>query len=157
LNFNVGDIFKWNNFPDPRIGTTIKPRWFIYLGETGYLSQIQFLYLSTTTTQIQDFQPGGKRSSHDKFTFKKSNFPFFEEDCIIDFDEQIFSVPKTKIQEKKDDIEMMGNLNIDMLRMIYKRLLKSPYCAPMVLNDIHESFNRAGITQLKKPKLGQKR
>ena len=68
-----------------------------------------------------------------------------------------FQFQKQRFRKKKDDIEMMGNLNIDMLRMIYKRLLKSPYCAPMVLNDIHESFNRAGITQLKKPKLGQKR
>ena len=42
----IGTIFKWNQFPDPRDNSEIKPRWFIYLGKVGGLTGFIQIYLS---------------------------------------------------------------------------------------------------------------
>lgn len=84
--FQVGTVFKWNNFPDAKFGSEIKSRWFIYLGTSSVFSIPILAYISTTTTKIKDFESGGKRESHDKIKFNNTDFPF-EEDCILDIDE----------------------------------------------------------------------
>jgi hypothetical protein len=40
----------------------------------------------------------------------------------------------------------------DTMRMIYNRFLQAGSCSKMVMLDIHDSFNKAGIAALKKPK-----
>ena len=51
----------------------------------------------------------------------------------------------------KKDIQYMGCLDGNRLRMIYNKLLKSPNCSKKILRDIHASLNNAGVTGLKKP------
>ena len=151
MNLDIGTLFRWNNFPYPRYGTEIKPRWFIYLGETGPFSQIAILYLATTTTQIQHFQHDGTRAGHAHFKFDIRQFTMFDEDCIIDFDEKPYPIEKEKFLNRQTDIAIKGKFNDDTLRMIYNRFLKSGACSKMEMLDIHNSFNNANITSLKKP------
>ena len=150
MNLKVGDVFRWIDFPDPR-GGPIKPRWFVYLGETGSLSQVAFAYLSTTTTTLDDFKAGGKRSLHDHHVFKKEEVTFFDEDCVIDYEERPHTVKISKLETHLADIEPKGKLPTDKLRMIYKRVLKSDNYSKSILNDIHDSFNRSGIMGLRRP------
>jgi len=152
LNLEVGTLFRWNNFPDPRYGSDIKARWFIYLGDTGPFSQIAIFYLATTTTQTNNFLKGGTRAGHSHFKFETRQFPIFDEDCIIDFDESPYSIEKENFLKKQSDIIIKGRLKEETLRMIYKRFLESGVCSKMEMLDIHNSFNNAGITGLKKPK-----
>lgn len=148
--YKVGTVLKWNNFPDPKRGSEIKPRWFVYLGTSSIFSIPIFAYISTTTTKIKDFGKGGKREVHDKIYFSKDNSPF-EEDCVLDFDEGYYSIEKAKL-EMNADIEIKGELDKNVLIRIYNGILKSDKYSKKVLLDIHSCFNQAGIEGLKKPK-----
>ena len=152
MNIEVGTVFRWDKFPLPRHGSEIKARWFIYVGSSGPFAQIHVLYLCTTTTQLQNFQAFGDRQSHSYFTFETNQFPMFDQDCVIDFDEKPYLVNPSKLIAHQKDIFIKGKLGEQTLRMIYNRLLRSMPLSPMELNDIHDSFNKAGITGLKRPK-----
>jgi len=152
LTLEIGTVFRWDNFPLPRYGNETKARWFIYLGETGPFSQIASTYLVTTTTQADHFQSGGARSGHGHFRFEARQFPAFEEDCILDFDDPPYSIENEMFLNKQGDIAVKGKLREDTMRMIYNRFLQAGSCSKMVMLDIHNSFNKAGIAALKKPK-----
>jgi hypothetical protein len=155
LNIELGTVFRWINFPSPRhqkSGNNNKPRWFICVGFSGEFAQVAVAYLCTTTTQIEKFQSGGVRSGRAHFVFKTSQFKFFEEDCVIDFDEAPYSMRKEQLKAFESDIEIRGTLDEQTLRMIYNQLLRSRFISSMELQDIHDSFNMAGISGLKKPK-----
>jgi hypothetical protein len=152
LTLDIGTVFRWDHFPSPRYGGEIKPRWFIYLGETGSFSQIAFIYIATTTTQKAHYEAGGDRCKHDIFRFDTKQFPEFGEDCILDFDQSPYAIEKEKFLKATCDIETKGTLKEQTLRMIYNRFLQSGSCSKMTMNDIHESYNTSGIMGLKKPK-----
>ena len=119
-------------------------------------AQIKTVYLYTTTTQVENFQCSGNRRNHSHFIFKPNQFPVFDKDCVVDFDEQPYPIELTKIAEYQNDIEIRGELPENTMKMIYKRLSSSNFISPMILSDLHDSFNRAGITGLKKPKRRKK-
>ena len=152
MNLEVGTVFRWDNFPSHRFGGESKARWFICLGYSGIFAQVTNVYLSTTTTQLQHFGTSGTRRNHSHFIFKTNQFPFFDKECAIDFYEQPYSVELTKISNCQNDIEIRGTIDENTMRMIYKRLSSSGFTSPKILSDLHDSFNRAGITGLKKPK-----
>jgi hypothetical protein len=56
------------------------------------------------------------------------------------------------VKQNNPSIEPRGKFDEQTLRMIYKRILKSKFFSKVILRDIHESFNKARITGLKKPK-----
>lgn len=151
MHLKVGDVIRWHDFPYPKAGI-IKPRWFIYLGRSSTLTPPVFLYFCTTTTQLQHFIVGGDRSNHACRRFDVRQFSIFEEDCILDYDEEIYALLEDKFIKCKTNIEIKGTLDKDTIRNIYKQYLKSDVCSRMLLIDLHESFNRDGITELKRPK-----
>jgi hypothetical protein len=161
LNLEVGTVIRWDNFPDPRfdIDNEIKARWFICLGFSGIFAQIAVVYLSTTTTQLQHYKESGKRKNHSHFIFQTNQYPTFEKDCVIDFSEQPYPATETKLKSCQNDINIniMGKLTEDTMRMIFKRFSRSGSVAPKVLGDIHTSYNNAGITSLQKPKHHKKK
>ena len=152
MNLEVGTVFRWDNFSLHRFGGESKPRWFICLGFSGFFAQVAIVYLSTTTTQLQHFGTSGKRRNHSHFIFETNQHPIFEEDCAIDFDERPYHANKANIKSCKNDIIIKGQLNEDTMRMIYNRFYRSRPMSVMELNDIHTSYNNAGIVGLKKPK-----
>jgi len=152
LNLEVGTVFRWDNFPSHRFGGESKARWFICLGSSGTFAQVTIVYLSTTTTQLQHFGTSGTRRNHSHFIFKTNQHPIFEEDCVVDFDERPYPVDEAKIKLCQNDIIIKGQLNEDTMRMIYKQFLRSRSLSVMELNDIHNSYNNAGIFGLQKPK-----
>jgi hypothetical protein len=152
LNIELGTVFRWNNFPFPKYGGEEKARWFICIGFSGIFAQVAVAYLCTTTTHLQQFGPAGKRKNHDHFKFSKDQFPIFEQDCVVDFDAPIYDVEIAKIDNDIANIEIKGKLAQDTMRMVYKRFLRSPFLSPVTLRDIYDSFNKAGITGLLRPK-----
>jgi hypothetical protein len=145
-----GTIFRWNNFPYPKIGNEIKSRWFICLGDTGLLSYPILIHMCTTTTSMDDFKRGGTRESHRVFSFEKKRYPCFDEDCILDFDERPYSLPEGTLGSNSD-IEIRGELDKQTLKAIYEGILESQFYSPRILLDIHTSLNKIGITGLRKP------
>jgi len=152
LTLEIGTVFRWDNFPLPRYGGEIKPRWFIYLGETGPFSQIAIIYIATTTTQKAPYEVGGDRCKHDIFRFDIRQFPEFGEDCILDFDQAPYPIDKDRFLKASCDIVHKGILKEATLRMIYNRFSQSGSCSKVMMQDIHDSYNNAGIAGLKKPK-----
>jgi hypothetical protein len=146
----AGTVFRWENFPYPKYAGEIKARWFIYLGDTGLLLTPIIAYICTTTTSLDDFKPGGRRASHRHLLFKKIKYPFFEEDCILDYDEEPYPAERESL-ERNPNIEIKGELDQECLRTIYYGIWKSSYYSPKIVLDIHSSLNQVGITGLRKP------
>lgn len=147
---DAGTVFRWNNFPDPRYGTEIKARWFICLGDSGPFAVTITVYLCTTTTQIEKYQAGGPRHGHDHHVLKASP-QLFDADCVIDFEEAPYAKAEQEILGNPD-IEIKGRLDEQTLRMIWNRIVRSDRYSLKILHDIHASYNRIGITGIKKPK-----
>lgn len=145
----VGTVIRWNNFPDPRYGTEIKPRWFIYLGRTDSLSNPIIIHIATTTTQLQHFESGGIRANHSHYKFSSKDTPF-DEDCILDYEEKPYPVEQS-IFEGNPDIEIKELLNENKIRMIYNQIRESNAYSKVIKLDIHRCLNNDGITGLKMP------
>lgn len=147
-----GTVLKWENFPEPKFkfDDEIKPRWFVYLGESPSFLTPHLAYIHTTTTQIAELEKGGRRYAHRYIKFDCSKTPF-EKNCILDFDEGYYPFPKEKL-ENNPDIQTKGELDAITLKTIYNGILQSDFYSLKVLADIHNSFNLVGITGLKKPK-----
>lgn len=145
-----GTVFKWNKFPYPKYGGEIKPRWFIYLGDTGFLSTPIIAHFCTTTTSLDDFKPGGNRASHKHLFLRNAKYPFFDEDCILDYDEAPYPEEK-KVLENNKDIEVKGQLDRECLKTIYNGILRSEHYPRKIVLDIHTSLNQIGVTGLTKP------
>lgn len=151
MQFTVGDVIRWDRFPYPKSGE-IKARWFIYLGRTSAFSTPVFAYLCTTTTQNAEFEPGAARGNHACRRFEARLFPAFEQDCIVDFDEEIHTVTQGALDSCQEQIVLKGRLDNDTMRNIYKQFSRPGVVSKAVLRDIQDSFNRDGITGLKRPK-----
>ena len=147
---DAGTVFKWNNFKDRQYGGELKPRWFICLGDTGILTSPIIAHISTTTTKKAAFEIGGSRHKHAICTFYARETPF-EEDCILDINEAYYPIVQADLQNNPD-IEIKGQLTHDQMRMIYNRFRSSDQFSKKILLDIHESFNKVGVSGLKKPK-----
>ena len=145
-----GTVFKWKEFLYPKYGGELKARWFIYLGDTGPFLTPIIAYICTTTTSLDDFKTGGDRANHRHLLIKKTKYPFFDEDCILDYDEEPYFSEK-KVLESNPKIEVKGELDRVCIKDIYYGIWKSPFYSPKVILDIHSSLNQIGITGLKKP------
>lgn len=151
MRLAIGEVIRWDLYPHPADDSEIKPRWFIYLGHSPSLITPVFHYLVTTTTQLSKFEPGGERANHDFRRFDVRQFPMFAKDCILDFDGYLHRVTEDLLVKCSRLIESKGQLDQDTQRNIYKRFLQSGNVSRKIMLDIHDSFNLAGITNLKKP------
>ena len=145
-----GTVFRWREFLYPKFGGESKARWFIYLGDTGPFSTPILAHICTTTTSLDDFEPGGNRANHRHLFIKRARYPFFDEDCILDYDEEPYS-SKKEVLESNPEIEVKGELDQNCMKDIYYGIWKSNYYSPKVVLDIHSSLNQIGITGLRKP------
>ena len=151
MHLTVGDVIRWNDYPYPNDGPE-KARWFIYLGRTSIATTPTFAYLCTTTTKREKFNPGGPRSGHAHKIFDVRQFPIFDEDCILDYDEDLHVVSMEDLTRHEYHIEVKGRLDEETLRNIYKQYFRSVVVSKIQMIDIHSSFNLDGIEGLKKPK-----
>jgi hypothetical protein len=145
---NPGDVFRWVSFPYPQIGQEIKSRWFIYLGNTTPFLHPVIAHICTTTTVKEDFEKGGRRESHGCFRFERGKYPF-DQECLLDFDEEPYSFSKQELESHKD-IEVKGTLDHRTLRDIYEGIYRSNQYSRKIKADIRESLNQIGITSLRK-------
>lgn len=138
----VGTLFKWRNFPSPQFGGKKKTRLFVYLGDTGLLESPARAYIHTTTTNLGN--PGNK------IFFDAKKYNFFYQDCCLYYNETPYT-PNKSILKNNPDIEILGRLSEQVLKKIYNGILKSYKYSKIQILDIHASFNKDGITRLKKP------
>ncbi len=137
-----GTVFKWNNFPVPQFGGPQKPRWFIYLGGTGYFITPEQAHFSTTTTSDIHNKTG--------YVFKAED-SIFEQDCILNRDERPYTRLKSEL-ENNPDIEIKGQLSNQQMKDIYNLISLSKQYSKKIKWDIYNSLNMEGITGLRKPR-----
>ena len=104
----------------------------------------------TTTSRIYHYEEEGARKNHNYYRFEAGSFGFVKE-SILDLD-SYYDIDKKDFEECKEDITEKGKLPEDILRNIYNLILQSKNISMKVKQDIHDNYNREGITGLKKPK-----
>jgi len=153
---DIGTVFKWNNFASNIRGNP-KPRWFIYLGETivkninGEIIQT-IVHICTTTTQLQYYEQGGKRSKHKKHIFQKENTPF-EDKCVLDCEMPIHSEDKALIESKIEskEIEIKDKLGVIQMKLIYQKYNQTHKIPLKIMEDIYNCFQSFGIADIEQP------
>ena len=147
----IGTIFKWNNYPKSKDGI-IKPRWFIYLGNSSILSDSQNVFLFTTTSKTALYESGQSRENNKNIMkFKEGEFGF-DEDCVLD---PFFFKNNCTIEEFekcKSDFETKGKLTNEKLRIFYENLYKENRIETIIKKDIRRNLNNIRIFNLKMPK-----
>jgi len=145
----LGSVFTWNSFPFREEGKE-KNRYFVYFGESHYPDNPVKVFLITTTSRIYHYEEEGARKSHNCCRFSAGSFGFVKEG-ILDLD-SYYDIDKKDFEKCKEDITEKGKLPEDILRNIYYLILQSKNISMKVKQDIHDNYNREGITGLKKPK-----
>jgi hypothetical protein len=144
----IGELFYWNNFPYPKNGS-IKPRLFILLGKSNIFFPPVVAYLVTFTSQLQHYEPNNSREKNTIVRFKKGEFNL-DMESVIDLDHDIYDfILESDIQNNKD-IKIIDQISNEKLKLIYEKLLLTGI-SNKIKNDIHDHFNRIGVTGLKKP------
>jgi|GEM_PF-853898 len=143
LTLEPACVYKWKDFSHQRYGT-LKTRWLICLGNTSHFEQVQGFHFLTTTTNFDVFKSGGARNGHLTKQFFASN-GIFEQDCLLDFHEQPYMITTQQLQKDEEHIEFKGKLGANDMQSIYNGLKKAGYTPAVVLRDIKENLQSAGI------------
>ncbi len=139
-----GDVVVIDCFNLQHKGGKDKPVWVIFLGKDSVFGCPILVYFCRTTSQCKDFEPGGNREGHKFKRFDKGQFGF-EEDCLIDYDEPIYSdITKEKFNSYK--LTVKGHLPNHILQEIWKAYIKNNrYLNKPQRISIRESFAKYGI------------
>ena len=138
----VGTVFCWNRFLHR--GRESKNSWFIYLGKTGYGADPPHAYIGRTTTQLNYYAPGQYRARRKKMSFARGECGF-EEECLLDVDEDIISTLMVEFEESTE-IVLKGCLPDNKLRKLLQLILSSGN-SRLVKADIKSSFRGCGIRE----------
>jgi len=138
-----GDVIKINNFDLPHKGDVTKSIWCIFLGMDSIFDCPIIVYFCRTTTQKDDFQPGGKRENHEYKKFSKGQYGF-EDDCLLDYCERAYA-DITKEKFNSYIIEKRGRLPDNIIREIWNKCIQKYLNQPQK-KSIRDSFAKANIT-----------
>lgn len=148
MELKPGTVILWKEFKIPNYGEEVKPVLMLYLGRDSITEFSIFFHLHRFTGQIQHFRQYGDRDSSLAINYSKTQYTFFDDDCILNFNEHNYSIPKEYFENNfmKNNIEEIGELPEHELRRIFKLLKKAPHYNKKVITSIRESYNRFGIT-----------
>lgn len=155
---DVGDVFTWDQYPYSNEET--KRRWFVYLGEYkdnpdpfDDTSSIMII-APTTTTQTQYYEPGERRAENPFVRFSPNEGFGFTEECILDLAHGDLVIPQDIFLKdvESQKIQIKGKLSDQKLREIYDKIYHSRGYSLMLKLQIHDNLNKAGISNLPKPK-----
>ncbi|HNV70806.1 MAG TPA: hypothetical protein PKO06_13985 [Candidatus Ozemobacteraceae bacterium] len=147
-----GEVVRWANFPFQKEGPK-KARWLICFGTVKFYGQETQVYLATTTTKLEYYQPGGKRRNQPHYLIKKSLAPTFDADCVIDF---MLDAPQPFLEScltrANQDIESKGVLSNPVMSEMFSALVKSECVPPKILRELRSSLEVCGYKNLAKVK-----
>lgn len=148
---DTGTVFKWINYPKQRDGT-IKDRWFVYLGTSSILSEPLNVFIFTTTSKKNLYEPWDKRENKkNTINFKAGEFGF-DVDCILDVFYFQNNWTLGEFEKYKDNFDIKGKISDEKLKIIYEKILKENSIQKIIKTDIRRNLNDIRIFGLKKPK-----
>jgi len=146
-----GDVVRWHSFPFQENGPA-KTRWFVCIGKITAFGQETKIFLSTTTTKLEYYIPGGKREKHPKFIFSKSADSIFPEDCLIDLK---LSAPadylESTLERYSDDINLVGSLPKKTMTELFNAIVRAGTVPKVILSSLRRSLEESGCVGLAKP------
>lgn len=152
--YEVGDVLYWRNNAFQADGN-IKSRYFIYLGNTSlYTFQIN-IYTVTTTSLTGYYQAGGSRCRYLHIKIPAGSFGL-PKDSIVDVDSNYMPFYQNSVMDAASDIEVVGKLDNETLRAIYRLIAESRKIPPNEKDDIYTCLRNSGIKDISKPKLSKK-
>jgi hypothetical protein len=147
----TGTVFKWINYPKQRDGIT-KDRWFVYLGTSSILSKPLNVFIFTTTSKTNLYEPWDKRENKkNTISFKAGEFGF-DVDCILDVFYFQNNWTLGEFEQYKDNFDIKGKISDEKLKIIYEKILKENRIQKIIKTDIRRNLNDIRIFGLKKPK-----
>lgn len=147
----TGTVFKWINYPKQRDGIT-KDRWFVYLGTSSILSKPLNVFIFTTTSKTNLYEPWDKRENKkNTINFKAGEFGF-DVDCILDVFYFQNNWTLGEFEQYKDNFDIKGKISDEKLKIIYEKILKENRIQKIIKTDIRRNLNDIRIFGLKKPK-----
>ena len=148
---DTGTVFKWINYPKQRDGI-IKDRWFVYLGTSSILSEPLNVFIFTTTSKTNLYEPWDKRENKkNTINFKAGEFGF-DVDCILDVFYFQNNWTLGEFEKYKDNFDIKGKISDEKLKIIYEKILKENSIQKIIKTDIRRNLNDIRIFGLKKPK-----
>lgn len=147
----IGTVFKWKNYPEQKDGV-IKDRWFVYLGTSSTLSPPLNVFIFTTTSQINLYEPWNIRKNNKNIINFKAGECGFDVDCILDvfFFQNNWTLGE--FEKYKNDFDIKGKISNDRLKNIYGKVLNEESIQTIIKTDIRRNLNEIGIFGLKRPK-----
>jgi hypothetical protein len=147
----TGTVFKWINYPEQTDGI-IKDRWFVYFGTSSILSKPLNVFIFTTTSKTNLYEPWNVRGNNkNTINFKAGEFGF-DVNCILD----VFYFQNNwtigEFEKYKDNFDIKGKISDEKLKIIYEKILKENSIQKIIKTDIRINLNNIGIFGLKKPK-----
>lgn len=147
----TGTVFKWINYPKQKDGIT-KDRWFVYLGTSSILSKPLNVFIFTTTSKTNLYEPWDKRENKkNTINFKAGEFGF-DVDCILDVFYFQNNWTLGEFEKYKDNFDIKGKISDEKLKIIYEKILKENSIQKIIKTDIRRNLNDIRIFGLKKPK-----
>lgn len=142
-----GDVIKINDFKLQNKGGKDKPVWMLFLGMDSILDCPIYIHLHRHTTKLQYYEKGGCRETHIIVRIDKKQYNFFDEDCILDFNELPYPIEKNRFENViSPKSELVGSLKENTIREICKCIKQSPHYSNVVKASIRSSLNKNGIT-----------
>jgi len=148
---DIGTVFKWINYPK-QSDSIKKDRWFVYLGTSSKFCEPLNVFIFTTTSQTNLYEPWEKRENNkNTLKFKAGEFGF-DVDCILDVFYFQNNWTLEEFEKYKDNFDIKGKVSDDKLKIIYEKILKETTIQKIIKTDIRINLNNIRIYGLKKPK-----
>jgi hypothetical protein len=148
---DIGTVFKWKNYPKQSDSIT-KDRWFVYLGTSSKFYEPLNVFIFTTTSQTNLYEPWEEREKNkNTLKFKAGEFGF-DVDCILDVFYFKNNWTLEEFEKYKDNFDIKGKVSDDKLKIIYEKILKETTIQKIIKTDIRINLNNIRIYGLKKPK-----
>lgn len=148
---DTGTVFKWTNYPK-QIDMKTKDRWFVYLGTSSILSEPLNVFIFTTTSKKELYEPGNKRENNKNTINFKAGESGLDVDCILDVFYFQNNWTLGEFEKHKDNFDIKGKISDEKLKIIYEKILKENSIQKIIKTDIRRNLNDIRIFGLKKPK-----
>ncbi len=147
-----GEVVRWINCPFFNHFEQ-KDRWLVCIGTYSLLGETKEIFVSTTTTKVEEYAPGKKREKNIVFRIDRKKYPFFTNDCLIDLSmNPLENISPNTLQNQGTSWERKGIIDSNDLREIFNRLVRAESVSPKILNILKDSLQSIGLQGLSKVK-----
>ncbi len=115
LPFPLGTVIRHKQFKG-RFSKRLKPRYLIYFGK---LDEIKVHVFFTTTTQVNYYREGSRKSV--PYHLFPEKHPCFTKECVLDV-QVAYLIPESEIEKLKSRVEIKGRLSVEEFKQCLRAI-----------------------------------